>query len=110
MFIDYSKALDSVQHYHLLKPMLKMGFPKHLASHNFKFVHKSKFNLKIDRGTWRAFSYQQRRQTRLHTIPSSILYLQRTNDATRRQPAYHNRWWRTYNVTNVYVKHKNGLK
>ena len=32
IFIDYSKAFDSVKHHHLFDTMLKMGFPAHLVS------------------------------------------------------------------------------
>ena len=32
IFIDYSKAFDSVNHNHLFDTMIKMGFPTHLVS------------------------------------------------------------------------------
>ena len=31
-FIDYSKAFDSVNHNHLFKTMIDLGFPQHLVS------------------------------------------------------------------------------
>ena len=32
VFIDYSKAFDSVKHQHLFETMIKMGFPRHLVA------------------------------------------------------------------------------
>ena len=32
VFIDYSKAFDSVKHHHLFNTMFEMGFPRHLVA------------------------------------------------------------------------------
>ena len=32
VFIDYSKAFDSVKHHHLFNVMIRMGFPRHLVA------------------------------------------------------------------------------
>ena len=32
VFIDYSKAFDSVKHHHLFDVMIQMGFPRHLVA------------------------------------------------------------------------------
>ena len=32
VFIDYTKAFDSVQHHHLFDLMIQMGFPIHLVA------------------------------------------------------------------------------
>ena len=75
VFIDYSKAFDSVSHIQMFNLLNDMGFPRHIVALIQALYEKQSAIVRWNGSHTKAFLHREGRTTGMHSISTALLCL-----------------------------------
>ena len=98
VFIDYSKAFDSVSHIQMFNILNNMGFPRHIVALIQALYEKQSAIVTLERITHQAFLHREGRTARMHSIPTALLCLHGASTERGQDNRIRRRYWRKINI------------